>query len=130
MSNVDRLEYRARIAEGQTVYTPDIYSGSLGITKGTVQQAGETRMYPFVAHWPSLTQEPRGVWDVVSYSPRELFTEDEMLELVRVRGFESIDDFLSDPVRSQELVEALNGVIARRLTTDIVRRPGDPEGSF
>jgi hypothetical protein len=90
--------------------------------------------YPSVVYWEDVDIDPAGsVGTVTSRSPRELFTREEVLRIIRQHegslgiGSLPIDELLIDPTANQELTAVLGGVVMQRLADDELRNPGDPE---
>jgi hypothetical protein len=94
---------------------------------------GQERHYPFVSLWDSVDKDPKGLGMSVAKSPRELFTENEVMRaIVQHEGPLGIDErpvdaLVTDPIARQELTAVLGGIVVDRLAQDELRRPGDPE---
>ena len=143
MLDTIREGYRSRLHKGDVVYLVEgegvtgSFSDDLSVKKASVSSmnlpGGQERHYPFVALWDEVDQAPEGTSVNVSKSPRELFTAEEVMRVLRQyegplgADDRPVDALLADPLANQELAAVLGGAVMQRLADDELRRPGDPE---
>ncbi|MCL4416808.1 MAG: hypothetical protein M1365_08950 [Actinobacteria bacterium] len=121
---------------GQVVYTPFPKYGhhnlqqfdltKLSLNKGTVSEVGN-KHYPPITYWENPNVDPKGLGLTVSMSPRFVFTEAEVRDILKIDPEIKVDFLLDDPATSRKAALQLLGVIVERMGDDLERKPLDPE---
>jgi len=137
MTEAERIVYRRRLNEGDTVYWIDGRGDidnpnwvSKGTVKATRDMHGIELSYPGISTWRDLNTEPSGS-SQIGKSPRELFTIVEMKDLMKRTDFidesRAIDEMVADPLSSRELALVMGTEVMHRMLEDISVSPRDPE---
>lgn len=142
MHEKSRAGYRERLTEGDIVYLAEGQGATgspnqpIAAKKATVLSThyqGEARHYPIVLLWDKVDKDPGKNGFASSKSPRELFTEEEIIRTIRDEvgplGIDNrtVDELIADPVTNRELAIALAAASLRKMADDELRNPGDPE---
>lgn len=136
MADMSRQAYRERLKADDVVYLVEgegaLGHGSLTLKKASVMgPESEGKRYPYLALWKAPDSGP-GV-SGVSKSPREVFTEQEVIAVAEVRdpsllvSGREVDVLAQDPIVLADLVAVLGQEVVSRLAQDELAHPGDPE---